>query len=195
MLIGKGCHPLTAALYLKRVEGRACGAPIRPKTVTARTHAITRMPGFRDQGHIRCDYYDIDDFAMIHVEFDDGTIATIVTSDIVLGGIHNWLEVCANNHRRSATSIRTRRCSLQSGGSQLQDIYVVEKIGTSKAGRVHRPTKTGSPATRRRSDYRTIADGEPPESDSLLAAAISTIYDAYLSPGGQGAIDVRVLRV
>ena len=32
VLIGKGCHPLTAALYLKRVEGRARdGNPIRPK--------------------------------------------------------------------------------------------------------------------------------------------------------------------
>ena len=31
VLIGKGCHPLTAALYLKRVEGRVRdGRPIRP---------------------------------------------------------------------------------------------------------------------------------------------------------------------
>lgn len=34
VMIGKGCHPLTAALYLKRVEGRARhGEPIRPKAV------------------------------------------------------------------------------------------------------------------------------------------------------------------
>src|SRR5512139_1456678 len=53
VLIGKGCHPLTASLYLKRVEGRARnGKPIRPRTVSARTHALTRMPGFRDEGHI-----------------------------------------------------------------------------------------------------------------------------------------------
>ena len=32
VMIGKGCHPLTAALYLKRVEGRVRnGPPIRPK--------------------------------------------------------------------------------------------------------------------------------------------------------------------
>ncbi len=94
-LIGKGCHPLTAALYLKRVEGRVRdGKPIRPKTVSARTHALTRLPGFRDEGHIRCNYYDIDDFSLTHVEFDDGAIADIFASDIVLGGIHNWLEVC-----------------------------------------------------------------------------------------------------
>ena len=100
VLIGKGCHPLTAALYLKRVEGRARdGKPIRPATVSARAHALTRMESFRDEGHIRTDYYDIDDFSMIHVEFEDGTLATVFASDIVLGGIHNWLEICGNNHR------------------------------------------------------------------------------------------------
>ena len=94
VLIGKGCHPLTAALYLKRVEGRSRGdKPIRPQTISARTHAITRLPAFRDEGHIRRDYYDIDDFSMMHVEFDDGTVADIFASDIVLGGIHNWIEV------------------------------------------------------------------------------------------------------
>ena len=31
-MIGKGCHPLSAAIYLKHVEGRARnGKPIRPK--------------------------------------------------------------------------------------------------------------------------------------------------------------------
>ena len=41
--------------------------------------------------------------------------------------------------------------------------------------------------------YRTIAYGEPPESDSLLAAdAISTIYSAYLSAERRGAaVEVR----
>ena len=50
VMIGKGCHPLTAALYLKRVEGGARNKkPIRPKFVSARTHAITRLKGFEDK--------------------------------------------------------------------------------------------------------------------------------------------------
>ncbi|MBZ5564834.1 MAG: Gfo/Idh/MocA family oxidoreductase, partial [Acidobacteriia bacterium] len=50
-LVGKGCHPLTAALYLKRAEGEARGQmAVRPATVSARTHAITRLKNFRDAG-------------------------------------------------------------------------------------------------------------------------------------------------
>ena len=100
VMIGKGCHPLTAALYLKRKEGMARdGKPIRPKSVTSRVHAITRLPNFRDEGHIRNNYTDIDDMSMMHITFEDGTIADIVSSDIIVGGIHNWLQVSANNHR------------------------------------------------------------------------------------------------
>jgi predicted dehydrogenase len=191
VLIGKGCHPLTAALYLKRVEGRARnGIPLRPKTVSARTHAVTRLPGFRDEGHIRRDYYDIDDFSAMHVEFDDGTIADVFASDLVLGGIHNWLEVCANNHRTVCNiNPNTAMQTYNPVEKNFADVYVVEKIGTKQGWACASPDEdwfTGYPQEME-AFYRTIAYGEPVESDSLLAAdVISTIYSAYLSAQRQG---------
>ena len=192
VLIGKGCHPLSAALYLKRVEGRVRdGKPIRPKSVSARAHSITRMESFRDEGYIRTDYYDIDDFAMIHVEFEDGTLATLLTSDIVLGGIHNWLEVCANNHRTLCNiNPNTAMQTYNPLASNFDDIYVVEKIGTKQGWTCTSPDEdwfTGYPQEIE-SFYRTIAYGEALESDSLLAAdSISTIYSAYVSAQRKGA--------
>jgi predicted dehydrogenase len=192
VLIGKGCHPLTAALYLKRVEGRTRGGvPIRPKTVSARTHAITRLPAFRDEGHIRRDYYDIDDFSIMHVEFGDGTVADIFASDIVLGGIHNAIEVCANNHRALCNiNPNTAMQTYNPVEKNFADVYVVEKIGTKQGWACTSPEEdwfTGYPQEVE-AFYRTIAYGDPPESDSLLAAdAISTIYTAYVSAQKQGA--------
>jgi predicted dehydrogenase len=192
VLIGKGCHPLTAALYLKRVEGRARdGRPIRPKTVSARTHAITRLPNFRDEGHLRCNYHDIDDFSAMHVEFDDGTIADVFASDIVLGGIHNWLEVCANNHRTICNiNPNTTMQTYNPLEKNFADVYVVEKIGTKQGWACTAPDEdwmTGYPQEAE-AFYRTIAYGAPLESDSLLAAdAISTIYSAYVSADRKGA--------
>jgi len=192
VLIGKACHPLTAALYLKRVEGRVrSGNPIRPKTVSARTHAITRLPTFRDAGHIRTDYYDIDDFSMIHVEFDDGTIATVFASDVVLGGVHNWLEVCANNHRTLCNiNPNTAMQTYNPREEYFKDVYVVEKIGTKQGWACTSPEEDWFTGYPQEIDafYRTIAYGEPLESGSLLAAdAISTIYSAYLSARRCGA--------
>ncbi len=198
VMIGKGCHPLTAALYLKRVEGRARdGRPIRPAAVSARTHAITRLPNFRDQGHIRCDYYDIDDFSHMHVVFEDGTIADVFASDIVLGGIHNWLEVCANNHRAICNINPNNMMQTYNPKEEyFRDIYVVEKIGTKQGWACTAPDEdwmTGYPQEAE-AFYRTVAYGEPLESDSALAAdAISTIYSAYVSAERRGAeVPVRV---
>ncbi|MBE0534630.1 MAG: Gfo/Idh/MocA family oxidoreductase [Phycisphaerae bacterium] len=192
VMIGKGCHPLTAALYLKRVEGlKRNGKPIRPRAVSARTHAITRLEGFRDEGHIRADYHDIDDFSLMHVVFEDGTIADIFASDIVLGGIHNWLEVSANNHRTICNiNPNTAMQTYNPVEANFADVYVVEKIGTKQGWSLPSPDEdwmTGYPQEIE-AFYRTIAYGQPVESDSRLAAdCISTIYSAYVSAEKKGA--------
>ena len=82
-LMGKGCHPIAAAIYLKHVEGRVNGGvPIRPRSITSRTHAITRMENFRNEGHLKDSYTDIEDYGMAHILFEDGTIADIVASEL-----------------------------------------------------------------------------------------------------------------
>jgi predicted dehydrogenase len=191
VLIGKGCHPLSAALYLKRVEGRAGnGTPIRPKSVSARCHAVTRLEAFRDAGHIRTGYYDIEDFSMMHVEFDDGTLATVFASDIVLGGIHNWVDVCANNHRTLCNINPNNAMQTYNPREEyFQDVYVVEKTGTKQGWAFTSPEEdwfTGYPQEME-AFYRTIAYGDPLESDLALAAdSIATIYAAYVSAWRDG---------
>ncbi|HNY87245.1 MAG TPA: Gfo/Idh/MocA family oxidoreductase [Candidatus Hydrogenedentes bacterium] len=192
VMIGKGCHPLTAALYLKAVEGRArTGKAIKPVSVSARTAALTRMENFQDEGHIRRDYHDIDDFSMMHVTFEDGTLATVFASDIVLGGIHNWLEVCANNHRTLCNiNPNTAMQVYNPVDANFRDIYTVEKTGT-KQGWTNMPPDedwfTGYPQEIE-AFYRALTEGTPVESDSLLGAdTVSTIYSAYVSAERGGA--------
>ena len=191
-LIGKGVHPLTAALYLKRVEGRARnGRPIRPAAVSARMHSLTRLDGFADRGFLRTDYHDVEDFSSTHVVFEDGTVADIFASEIVMGGIHNWLEVMANNHRAVCNiNPNTAMQTYNPSENQFRDIYVVEKIGTKQGWAPTAPDEdfiTGFPQEIE-AFYRAAATGEPPESDGRLAAdCISTVYSAYLSAERKGA--------
>ena len=191
-LIGKGVHPLTAALYLKRVEGRARnGRPIRPAAVSARMHSLTRLDGFADRGFLRTDYHDVEDFTSTHVVFEDGTVADIFASEIVMGGIHNWLEVRANNLRAVCNiNPNTAMQTYNPSENQFRDIYVVEKIGTKQGWAPTAPDEdfiTGFPQEIE-AFYRSAATGEPPESDGRLAAdCISTVYSAYLSAERKGA--------
>ena len=191
-LVGKGCHPLSAALYLKRVEGESRNrAPIRPATASARTHEITRLPAYRDEGFLRTAYEDIEDFVQIHVTFTDGTIADIFSCELVLGGVHNWLEVFCNNHRT--------RCNLNPVDALetfnpkeelLKDVYVTEKLGTKQGWSNPAPDEDwqhGYPQEFQ--DFmESISGGRAPLSGAELARdTIATLYTGYLSAerGGQ----------
>ena len=198
-LMGKGCHPLSAAIYLKHVEGRVRdGIPIRPRSVSARVHAITRMDTFKNKGNLRDNYKDIEDFAGIHVVFEDGTLADIFASELVMGGVHNRLEVCANNHRTVCNiNPNTSMATYNPVEAQFEDIYVVEKIGTKQGWSPISPDEDWHTGYQHEIDafYRSVVFGEPVESDSQLAAdTIATIYAGYVSAELKGAeVDVPSL--
>jgi predicted dehydrogenase len=190
-LVGKGCHPLTACLYLKQIEGRARDdRPIRPGTVSCRVHEITRLPHFRDRGFLRTDYDDIEDMSQLHVTFDDGTVADVYASELVLGGVHNWLDVFANNHR---TSCRLNPVNLldtyNPQAAQFKDVYVVEKIGT-KEGWSH----PAADEEWQQGFYAEIQDfveccasGRRPQSGALVAHdTVATLYAGYVSAERKG---------
>jgi predicted dehydrogenase len=190
-LVGKGCHPLTAALHLKRVEGEAHDRKaIRPAAVSARTHEITRLGTFRDAGFLRTTYHDIEDYCQVHITFDDGTVADVFSSELVLGGVHNWLEVFANNHRT--------RCNLNPVDALetynprediLKDVYVTEKIGTKQGWNHPAPDEDwqhGYPHEFQ--DFvESLAANRPPLSSGELARdTIAALYSAYLSAERRG---------
>lgn len=198
-MIGKGCHPLSAAIYLKHAEGIArTGNPIRPKTISARTHAITRMSTFQNEGYLRTTYKDTEDFAMLHVVFEDGTIANLIASELVLGGVHNWLEVNTTNHR-TICNIHPNN-SMQAytpAQKHFEDVYVVEKTETKQGWSSMSPDEGWFAGYQHEMDafYRSAAFDEPIESNSKLASdVIATIYAGYMSAERKGAeVQITIL--
>lgn len=191
-MIGKGCHPLAAAIYLKHVEGKVRnGNPIRPKSISARTHSITRMPSYKDEGYLKTTYKDTEDFAMLHVVFEDGTIADVFASELVLGGVHNWLEVNTSNHRTICQiNPNTSMQSYTPSETHFKDVYVVEKTETKQGWSSVSPDEGWFSGYQHEMDafYRSAAYGVPVESNSQLAAdVISTIYAGYVSSERKGA--------
>jgi len=190
-LMGKGTHPLTAVLFLKRIEGMARrGAPIRPAAVTARVHELTRLSGYEDKGHLRTSYDDVEDYGLMHLVFEDGTVADVFSSEIVMGGVHNWLEVFANNHRT--------RCNINPMDAletynpvdeQFRDVYVVEKIGTKQGWSKPAPDEhwMNGYVQELAEFYRCMAEGRPSFSGGELGYdTVSVLYSAYLSAERRG---------
>lgn len=190
-LIGKACHPLSGAIYFKYTEGKTRnGKPIRPATVTARTHALTRMPGFINEGHLKSSYTDIEDYGIMHVVFSDGTFADIIASELVMGGVHNRIEVFANNHRTICNMHPNNAMQTYTPDKKYyQDVYIVEKTETREGWSFVSPDEAWFAGYQHEMEafYRSAVTGEPVESDSRLASdIISTIYSAYLSAEMKG---------
>jgi predicted dehydrogenase len=190
-IVGKGTHPLTAALYLKRVEGNTRnGRPIRPQSVSARVHEITRLPSYQDLGFLRTDYKDIEDVGVVHITFEDGTIADIFSGEIVMGGIYCWMEVMANNHRTRCNISHIDAVETYNPKEEIyKDVYLVEKIGTKQGWSKAAPDENWMNGYVQEMEhfYHCMKDGQTSFSNSELAFdTVATIYSAYLSAEKKG---------
>ena len=190
-IVGKSCHPLSAILYLKQVEGLSRdGKAIRPKAVSARTHEITRNPRFIDKGLLRTDYEDIEDYCQIHVVFDDGMVADVFASELVMGGVHNWLEIFANNHRTRCNLSPINAMELYNPREeQLADVYVVEKIGTKQGWSTPSPDESfifGYPQEIQDFIEAFSTDQEPKSGLLVASDIVGVLYAAYLSAERKG---------
>lgn len=190
-LATKGCHPLSAAIYFKQVEGGVrLGRPIRPARVSSHIHRLTQLPGFVDAGTLRKDYTDTEDYGQMHVTFDDGTVADILASDVVLGGVANWVEVFAGNHRtRCNLSPIDALETFSPGADTLHDVYVAEKIRPKQGWMKPAPDEEwqhGYPAEIQAFAESLAGDSEP-ESNWQLGETVSLVLAAaYLSASRNG---------
>lgn len=204
-LMGKAVHPLGAALILKYEEGKRKGiGPIRPVYVSARVFSLTGMdcfkkaevtevkPGiFMTRDGIRVRYQDVEDFGEMTVEFQDGSVAQIMASETVLGGVQNRFEaqtdkgrvICRVNPINAIQAYTDR-------GENWGDVYIVEKIGTKQGWTSPSPDEdwiTGYHAEMR--DFMNcVAEAErQPRSGLMLGQdTVATIYSAYISAAKNG---------
>lgn len=198
--MGKGCHPLAGAIYLKHVEGRArFGKPIHPKSISARTHAITRLPNFKNEGHLKDSYTDIEDYVMAHIVFEDGTVADISASELVHGGVKNIIEIHANNHRTICNITPNNAMQVYNPVEEnFKDVYVVEKTGTKQGWSSMSPDEGWFNGYQHEMQafYESLAFGTPIESNSALASdVIATIYAGYVSAEKKGLeVEITILK-
>ena len=187
-LIRMGAHPYGAAIHLKLWEGMLReGKPILPASVIATTSRcrefLNDLP--RDQDHVKSRPVDVEDWSTAIITFEDGTNATVIASDVTLGGIENWLNVYASNCRiEGKISNNDSVMAYAPTEKQFANEYTIEKTET-KAGWSHaQPDEdwmTGYPFEME--DFiGAYLEKRLPESDLNLAIQTTKVmYAAYLS--------------
>jgi predicted dehydrogenase len=187
-LLGKGCHPLAAALWLKGEEGRRRnGHALRAVDVTAETASLTRVPTFvaEEPKHLQTGYENVEDWGAMVVRFEDGAVAEIAAADITLGGIRNQLTIFASNAVIEAnlnpnTAVRAYAPDEAAFAGQ----HLSEKLETTAGWSYPSPDEDwmqGYPQEAQ-AFAEAVTTGEAPRSDGALARdVLEVIYAAYVS--------------
>jgi predicted dehydrogenase len=124
------------------------------------------------------------------VVFDDSMIADIFSTEIVMGGVHNWVEVMANNHRtRCNINPIDAITTYNPKEEQLKDVYVVEKIGTKQGWSHPAPDEDwmdGYPQELQDFMECVYHKREPKCGATLAHDTVGVMYAAYLSAERHG---------
>lgn len=191
-------HPIGAALYIKYEEGRRrTGKPIRPVAVTCQLANLTEIESFRAENpkHIVTGWMDVEDYSAIQIDFEDGSVAQLTSTDTRIGGIRNFLSAYGSRAVATANINPNTACQAYTpDGAYLADEYIVEKLETKAGWSFPAPDEdmiTGYPAELE--DFiSSIAQGRAPKSDMMLAQdVLLLVYAGYLSAAERRTIDVR----
>lgn len=183
--IRTGSHPLSAVLWLKQQEAVAHGEQIRPASVIADMSRLTPNLTEYEHRHIAARPHDVEDCGMVMLTFSDGTKATVLATDTLLGGSKNYVELYCNDAAINCTlTLNDLMQTYFLDEDGLEDVYISEML----------PAKTGwnKPFVMdevirgyidEMQDFAECVafDREPKSGFELAYDTIKTIYAAYLS--------------
>jgi predicted dehydrogenase len=183
--IRTGAHPLSAILWLKQQEALTRGEEITVQSVFADMGQITSQLSEYEHRHIAARPNDVEDTSTVILTFSDGTKATVIATDTLLGGSKNYVELYCND---AAITCNLTMSDLMStyflDEERLDDVYISEML-PSKTGWNH-PFLEDEIIRGYMDEMRDFMeavyfDRDPKSSFSLAYDTVKIIYAAYKS--------------
>jgi len=174
-------------LHLKHWEGlRRRGRPVRVRAVSAEVASLTRLPAVSGiRRHMSTLAEDVEDWSVAVLTFEDGTMATIHSNDITLGGVRNVVTAYLTNAVIQANiNPNTAVTAYAPDAAIWGDEYITEKVETKAGWQYPSPDEDwmrGYP--QELEDFvSAISERREPLSGALLAReVVEVIYAGYLS--------------
>ena len=186
-LLRMGSHPVGAVLHLKHWEGvRRRGRPVRVRAVFAEVATLSRLPAVSGlTRHLSTRAEDVEDWSVAVLTFEDGTMATIHSNDITLGGVRNVVTAYLTNAVIQANINPNNTLTVYAPDAAVWgDEYITEKVETKAGWQFPSPDEDwmrGYP--QELEDFvGAISEGREPLSGGLLAReVVEVIYAGYVS--------------
>jgi predicted dehydrogenase len=186
-LLRMGSHPIGAVLHLKHWEGlRRYGRPVRVRAVFAEVASLTRLPAVANlPRRMSTRAEDVEDWSVAVLTFDDGTMATIHSNDITLGGVRNVVTAYLTNAVIQANINPNNTLTVYAPDAAVWgDEYLTEKVETKAGWQFPSPEEDWMRGYPQELDdfVGAISEGREPLSGGLLAReVVEVIYAGYVS--------------
>ena len=187
-LLRMGSHPVGVVLHLKRFEGELKhGKPIRAKSVFAEIGHLTKMKEVQNEKkhHIFTKWGDVEDWSVMVISFEDGSKATVFSTDVSLGGVKNLVEIYTSQGVIYANITPNNTMMAYAPTPHLWgDEYIAEKLETKAGWSFPSPDEDwarGYPQEMRDFIKALRENREPISGLALAKETVEIIYAAYLS--------------
>jgi predicted dehydrogenase len=187
-LMRLGAHPVGAVLHLKHYEGLLkTGRPIRAKSVTAEVGYHSKIQSFRDEKkkYLVSEWEDVEDWSVTIITFQDGSNATVFSSDGVLGGVRNTLSVYFSNSVVNVNINPNNAIEIYAPDPHIfGDEYIAERLETKAGWNYPSPDDNWIRGyAQEMEDFidAVLLDREPAAGIDLAKDTVEVIYAAYVS--------------
>lgn len=187
-LMRLGSHPIGLVLHLKEFEGISkYNKPIKAKSVFAQTANLTKTEEFlKEEKHfVVSDWQDVEDWSVIIIDFEDGTKATVFSTDISLGGVKNWVQAFTSKGLIYANiTPNDTMVAYTPDKSTWADMYISEKIETKEGWCFPSPDdfwSRGYPQEMKDFALSILEEREPLSGFNLAKETLAVMYAGYLS--------------
>jgi predicted dehydrogenase len=197
-LLRLGAHPVSAVLHLKHYEGMLKqGRGIQLKSVTAEVGRHTSIESFKKESQkwIVSSWEDVEDWATMIMNFEDGSQAVVCASDGVLGGVRNTMTVYLSNAVVQVNINPSDTVVAYAPAPHIfGDEYIAEKLETKAGWNFASPDEDwvrGYPQ-----ELEDFVDGlltgrEPISGLDLAFKTVEAIYAAYLAAEKGMRVEVK----
>jgi predicted dehydrogenase len=185
IFIRNGTHPLGAVLWLKGQEAKARGVDIGVESVVGDMGYAVRSLDEYDRRHISARPVDVEDSGAAVVTFTDGTKALIISTDNLLGGSSNYVELyCSDTAIKCRLTMHDAMETYMLDEDGMEDVYLSEMLPVKTGW--NRPFIADEVMRGYVSEIQDFMeavfyDREPESGFRLARDVIRIIYAAYLS--------------
>jgi len=183
-----GAHPVGAVLHLKHYEGLLKrGKPIRAKSVTAEVGYHSKIASFKEESrkYLVSEWEDVEDWSVLVVTFEDGSNATVFSSDGVLGGVRNTISVYLSNSVVNVNINPNNAIEIYAPDPHIfGEEYITERLETKAGWNYPSPDDNWMRGySQELEDFidAVLLDRQPASGIHLAKDTVEVIYAAYVS--------------